>query len=208
MKPEGQVAPAPGAPQAIVIGGSAGALEALSLLLPGLPADMTIPIVVVLHLPRRRPSLLAGLLGRGLGRPVREPEDKEPFAPSVVYVAPPDYHLLVDKGPSFALSVDEPVNFSRPSIDVLFQSAADVLGRRLMAILLSGANADGALGMKAILAASGLAIIQAPEQSPCPAMPAAAIFLCPGARVLPVEAIRDCLHGLGGAGTRRGQGTP
>jgi two-component system chemotaxis response regulator CheB len=206
MKPEGQVPSDPQAPEAIVIGGSAGALEALSLLLPGLPAEMTIPIVVVLHLPRRKPSLLARLLGQGLDRPVREPEDKEPLASSVVYVAPPDYHLLIDKGPSFALSVDQPVNFSMPSIDVLFESAADALGPRLVAIVLSGANADGARGMKAILQAGGGAIIQVPEQSASSAMPEAAMAMCPMARVLRLDQIRDYLRGLERGGKEGGQG--
>jgi two-component system, chemotaxis family, protein-glutamate methylesterase/glutaminase len=206
MKPEGRDPPASGAPAAIVIGGSAGALEALLVVLAGLPATMTIPVVVVLHIPRRKPSLLANLLGQSLGRPVREPEDKEPLAPSVVYVAPPDYHLLVDHGPVFSLSVDEPVNFSMPSIDVLFESAADALGPRLVGVVLSGANADGAKGLRAIVQAGGLALIQAPEQAPSSAMPAAAIGMCPGARVLPTESIRDYLHGLERGGKEGGHG--
>jgi two-component system, chemotaxis family, protein-glutamate methylesterase/glutaminase len=204
MTPEGRQALAP---EAIVIGGSAGALEALSLVLPGLPEEMTIPIVVVVHIPRRKPSLLANLLGKGLSRPVREPEDKEPLARSAVYVAPPDYHLLIDSGPVFTFSTDEPVNFSIPSIDVLFESAADALGPRLVGIVLSGANADGAKGLRAIVDRGGLGLVQAPGQSPSSAMPEAAISMCPGAWVLTPQEIRDYLRALGRSGKQGGQGT-
>lgn len=175
--------------QAILVGGSAGAVEVVFLLLESLPADFATPIVVLVHLPRHRPSALCQAL-RGKGAlALREPLDKEPLAPSTVYLAPPDYHLLIDPGPSFALSVDQPVNFSRPSIDVLFESAADVLGPGCAAVLLSGASSDGAHGLRAIQTAGGLVAIQDPDEAAQAAMPKAALALCPGARRLSAQAI-------------------
>jgi two-component system chemotaxis response regulator CheB len=193
--------PAPAKPEAIVAGGSAGAFEAVSRLLAGLPGEFAIPIVIVLHLPRHGPNTLPKALADAIGRPVREPQDKEPLARSTVYVAPADYHLLIDEGGAFALSVDEPVNFSRPSIDVLFESAADVLGAGLTGILLSGANADGARGLRAIEAAGGLAIVQAPDGASSPEMPNAAIALCEHPRVLPIRDIRRYLFQFMDGGT-------
>ena len=184
------------APQAVLISGSAGAVEVVSLLLEGLPADFAIPIVVLIHLPRHRSSALGGALSGRCRLALREPLDKEPLAPATVYLAPPDYHLLIDPGPSFALSVDEPVNFSRPSIDVLFESAADVLGRRCAAVLLSGANQDGARGLRAIQAAGGLVAIQDPGDAAQGAMPAAALALCPDAQVLSARGISHWVQQL------------
>jgi len=184
--------------EAIVVGGSAGAFDALSTLLADLPGEFTLPIVIVLHLPRHKPSVLPEVLAAKAGRPVREPQDKEPVSRSIIYVAPADYHLLIDRGLAFALSVDEPVNFSLPSIDVLFESAADALGARLVGVLLSGASADGARGLKAIEEAGGLAIVQAPEDASMPIMPNAAIALCEHARVLPASDIREHLLRLAG----------
>ena len=129
---------------AIAIGGSAGSIEALGAVLPALPAGFHAALLVVLHLPRERPSLLCNIFRQRCALPVREAQDKEPVEPGTVYFAPPDYHLLVDSGPRLCLSADAPLNFSRPSIDVLFESAADEYGPRLMAVLLSGANSDGA----------------------------------------------------------------
>jgi two-component system chemotaxis response regulator CheB len=172
------------APEAVLIGGSAGAIEVVALLLGALPLGFATPIVVMVHLPRNRPSALAAALRGKCRLDLREPLDKEPLAPSTVYLAPPDYHLLIDPGPSFALSVDEPVNFSRPSIDVLFRSAADVLGRRCAGIIVSGANPDGARGLQAIQAAGGLVAIQDPHDAAQRAMPEAALALCPDAHVL------------------------
>jgi two-component system chemotaxis response regulator CheB len=184
------------APQAVLIGGSAGAVEVVSLLLEHLPADFAIPIVVLIHLPRRKPSALGGALSAKCRLALREPLDKEPLAPATVYLAPPDYHLLIDPGPSFALSVDEPVNFSRPSIDVLFESAADVLGRRCAGVLLSGANQDGARGLRAIQAAGGLVAIQDPDDAAQGAMPAAALALCSDAQVLSATGISQWVQQL------------
>ncbi len=184
------------APAAILVGGSAGAIEVVSLLLGGLPCSFAPPIVVVVHLPRHRPSALCGALSGTCQLALREPNDKELLAPSTVYLAPPDYHLLIDRGPSFALSVDQPVNFSIPSIDVLFESAADVLGSRCAGILVSGANADGARGLRAIQEAGGRVVIQAPDDAAQRTMPEAALALCHGACVLSARGICRWLQQL------------
>lgn len=148
---------------AIVIGTSAGGVEALSALLPAIPRSYGGAVFVVLHLPRERRSLLVDIFGPKCALSVREAEDKEPVVPGTIYFAPPDYHLLVEKGPALALSTDEPVNFSRPSIDVLFESAADVYGPHLLGIILTGANEDGAAGLEAVSRAGGTTCVQEPS---------------------------------------------
>jgi two-component system chemotaxis response regulator CheB len=185
------------APEAVVIGASAGALEALSSLLPGLPADYRLPILVVVHLPPDKTSLLAELLRVRCAIRVREAEDKEPIEPGVVYFAPPDYHLLVEEDKRLSLSDDEPVLFSRPSIDVLFESAADAYGGGLIGVVLTGANSDGANGLKAVVEAGGVAVVQSPGSAYAVAMPEAAIAACPAARVLPVNEIAAYLREVG-----------
>jgi two-component system, chemotaxis family, protein-glutamate methylesterase/glutaminase len=185
------------APKAIVIGASAGALEALSSLLPGLPADYRLPILVVVHLPPDKTSLLAELLRVRCAIRVREAEDKEPIEPGVAYFAPPDYHLLVEQDKRLSLSDDEPVLFSRPSIDVLFESAADAYGDGLIGVVLTGANSDGANGLKAVVEAGGVAVVQSPGSAYAVAMPEAAIAACPNARVLPVNEIAAYLREVG-----------
>ena len=185
------------APEAIVIGASAGALEALSSLLPGLPADYRLPILVVVHLPPDKTSLLAELLRVRCAIRVREAEDKEPIESGVIYFAPPDYHLLVEQDKRLSLSDDEPVLFSRPSIDVLFESAADAYGDGLIGVVLTGANSDGANGLKAVVEAGGVAVVQSPGSAYAVAMPEAAIAACPEARVLPVNEIAAYLREVG-----------
>jgi len=185
------------APEAIVIGASAGALEALSSLLPGLPADYRLPILVVVHLPPDTTSVLAELLRVRCAIRVREAEDKEPIEPGVAYFAPPDYHLLVEQDKRLSLSDDEPVLFSRPSIDVLFESAADAYGGGLIGVVLTGANSDGANGLKAVVDAGGVAVVQNPGSAYAAAMPEAAIAACPNARVLPVNEIAAYLREVG-----------
>ena len=153
------------ASQAVVIGASAGALEALSKLLPGLAADYRLPILIVVHLPPDRTSLFVELLRAGCAIQVREAGDKEPIESGVVYFAPPDYHLLVEQDRRLSLSSEEAVLFSRPSIDVLFESAADAYGEGLIGVVLTGANSDGADGLKAVIEAGGLAIVQNPKSA-------------------------------------------
>ena len=180
-----------------MIGASAGALEVLSNLLPALPSDYRLPILIVVHLPPDNTSLFAELFRARCAIRVREAEDKEPIEPGVVYFAPPDYHLLVEEDKRLSLSDDEPVLFSRPSIDVLFESAADAYGGGLIGVVLTGANSDGANGLKAVVEAGGVAVVQSPGSAFAVAMPEAAIAACPAARVLPVNEIAAYLREVG-----------
>ena len=182
--------------EAVVIGASAGGVEALSTLLPALPAGLRASVFVVLHLPRSRPSLLAEIFENRCALPVSEAQDKEPVEPGSVYVAPPDYHLLLDPGPQISLSADEPVNFSRPSIDVLFESAADLLGDRVAGIVLTGGNEDGAAGLDAIRRAGGVTIVQDPATAQMPLMPESALLRGPADHVLPLSVIAALLATL------------
>ena len=183
-------------PAIIVIGGSAGSLDGLIELLPALPADLPTPVLVVVHLPPERDATLVRVLAGSCRLQVCEADDKMQCAAGVVYVAPPDYHLLVEADGSLALSADEPVHFSRPSIDVLFQSAADAFGERVLGILLSGASADGAAGLAAISARGGVTWVQKPESAAVAVMPAAALALVPHS-ALDVSDMGRVLGGLG-----------
>lgn len=180
----------------VVVGASAGALTALITLLPSLPADAASPIAIVIHVPSRGPNLLVQVLSPHSALPVVEIEDKLPILPGTVYLAPPDYHVLVESDLRFSLEADDPVNFSRPSIDVLFRSAAAVYGNRLLGLVLTGANADGALGLRAIRDAGGFTVVQDPESAAAPDMPRAAIAAAPPHRVLSLPAIGDLLRSL------------
>ena len=186
-----------GAPQAVVIGASAGAFEALSVLLPGLPADYALPIMIVVHVPPDKKSLLAELFAARCSIAVREAEDKAPIEGGTAYFAPPDYHLLIEAEKTLALSSDEPVLFSRPSIDVLFESAADAYGEGLVGVVLTGANSDGARGLRAIVEAGGVGLVQSPEGAYAAAMPLAAIEACRHARILSLADIASYLREAG-----------
>ncbi|HBK46878.1 MAG TPA: chemotaxis protein CheB [Xanthomonadaceae bacterium] len=174
---------------AIVIGASAGGVAALQQILSHLPADLPVPVLIVLHLPRDRPSRIAELLGGHCPLPVREAEDKQPLLAGTVTFAPPDYHLLVENPQALALSVDAPVLFSRPAIDPLFESAADVFGDRLLAILLTGASSDGSEGVAAVRRAGGSAWIQCPDEASSPLMPASALARAGADAILTLQAI-------------------
>lgn len=182
--------------QAVVIGASAGGVEALNTLLPAFPATCPVPVFVVLHQPRERPSLLVEIFTARCALRLVEPVDKQPIEPGVIYFAPPDYHLLVDRGPQLALSSDEPVHYSRPSIDVLFESAADQYGAGLVGVVLSGANRDGAAGLKSIVAAGGRALVQSPESAISSAMPAAALAAVPESTSLDLKELASMLTTL------------
>jgi two-component system chemotaxis response regulator CheB len=191
--------------EAVVIGTSAGGIEALSAVLPALPAGVCAPVFVVLHLPRERPSLLADIFAPKCAVAVREAVDKAPTEHGTIYFAPPDYHLLIDEGPAIALSDDEPVHHSRPSIDVLFESAADAFGPRLLAILMTGGNPDGAAGVAAVRAAGGLTVVQDPAEAQVAAMVQAALARGPVDQVLRLDGIAGLLRGLKAVkGRRRG----
>lgn len=183
--------------QAVAIGVSAGGLKALSAVLPGLPADFPMPVFVVIHLPPGKTSIVADLFAEKCRIAVREAEDKAPIEAGVVYFAPPDYHLLIDPDGCLALSSEEPVLFSRPSVDVLFESAADVYGAGLLGIILTGANNDGAQGLKAVIRAGGQGLIEDPAEAYASMMPKSAIDACPQARVMGLEAIGAYVRALG-----------
>lgn len=176
-------------PEAVVIGASAGALEALTAILPSLPEQFPLPLMIVVHMPSDRESILVDLFRARCRIQVREAEDKEPVSGGTAYFAPPDYHLLVEADRRLSLSNDEPVLHSRPSIDVLFESAADAYGPAVIAIVLSGANHDGAAGLRAVTEAGGTAIVQSPKGAFATTMPEAAKAMCPNARVLTPQEI-------------------
>lgn len=175
-------------PSVIVMGTSAGGLRALECILGGLPADFPLPIVAVQHRSRES-ELFASVMQRMVGLPVHEAEDKDPITAPGVYLAPPDYHLLVEPGGRLALSIDDPVSYSRPSIDVLFESAADAYGPAVLAVLLTGANHDGTRGLARVRAAGGVAIVQDPATADSPEMPTAAIASGAASAVLPLGEI-------------------
>ena len=164
-------------PQAVVLGCSAGGLAALHELLGGLRGPLPVPLVMVCHSGSEDMQLFCQLLENRSGLPVREAEERVAPAPGVVHVAPSGYHLLIERDGRFALSVDPRVAFSRPSIDVLFESAAGVWRERLIAVLLTGANADGAAGSACVRHNGGTLIVQDPDSAHSPEMPEAALAL-------------------------------
>jgi two-component system chemotaxis response regulator CheB len=188
---------------AVVIGASAGGVEALTALLPALAPGLMAPVFIVLHLPRDKPSVLVEIFAPKCAVPVREAEDKETVAFGTIYFAPNNYHLLVDQGPQLSLSADDPVHHSRPSVDVLFESAAEIYGSRLLGIILSGANEDGASGLAAIHDAGGVTVVQSPETARAPNMALAALKMRPADRVLPLPEIAQILRTLDTVEARR-----
>jgi two-component system, chemotaxis family, protein-glutamate methylesterase/glutaminase len=180
----------------VAIGASWGGLRALETVLGDLPADFGVPIVVAQHRGHGE-GMLAELLDRSAVLRVRDAEDKDALVAGEVLVAPADYHLLVD-GDSVALSIDERVAFSRPSIDVLFESAAASHHERTVGVVLTGANADGAQGLRAIRRHGGTVIVQDPAEAVRPEMPRAALKACPDAQVRPLVAIAPELKQLAG----------
>lgn len=184
---------------AIVIGASAGGIDALLQLFDQFPATFSLPIVIVLHLRDDRDSRLAELFSQRVALPVRQAQDKEPVTAGVIYFAAPGYHLSIEQDRSFSFSNEDPVHFSRPAIDHLMTSAADAYGSRLAGILLTGANEDGATGMQSIKQAGGFTIVQDPAEAQIAVMPQAAIALCPPDHILPLKEIRQYLIKLGHA---------
>ncbi|GJN44430.1 chemotaxis protein CheB [Pseudomonas tohonis] len=181
---------------AVVVGASAGGVEALLTVFSGLPAGYGLPLVCVLHLPESRDSLLADLFSRRLALRVKEAQDKEDLSPGTLYFAPPGYHLSIESDHSFSLSREEPLHYSRPSIDVLFESAADSYRERLVGVLLTGANQDGAAGLAAIKRAGGLSIVQDPAEAQVPTMPESALATHVPDYILPLRGIRALLAQL------------
>jgi two-component system chemotaxis response regulator CheB len=177
----------------LAIGASAGGFEAIGRLLPVLEGFKGM-VAVVLHMPPDRDSPLSSTLQIRSPLPVKEGEDKEVMSPGNIYMAPRDYHMLVNPGGELSLDVGEPENFSRPSIDALFESAAFVYGKRMAAVLLTGANADGANGLKVVAERGGLTAVESPESARFPQMPAAALQLHQPSAVLPLEQLSQWLQ--------------
>jgi two-component system, chemotaxis family, protein-glutamate methylesterase/glutaminase len=180
----------------ICVGASWGGLQAVSRLLGDLPVQVDLPVVIAQHRHSTSSSgALPDLLRLRVRRPVQDAEDKMAIERGKVYIAPPDYHLLVERG-SFALSVDERVQFARPSIDVLFESAAHSYGPGMIGIILTGANEDGAAGLAAVKARGGVALVQDPRDAERRTMPDAAIAATAADAVLPLEEMGRFLYGL------------
>lgn len=182
--------------RAVVIGASAGGIKAITTILPALPDSFPVPIVVVLHQHPGGGTSWPDYLGRLTPLAVVEAEDKMPLTAGTIHCAPPGYHLLIEQDASFALSVDEKVHFARPSIDLLFSSAADAFGPALIGVILTGANADGAEGLAEIAAHGGTAVIQSPANAAWPAMPAAALQAVPQALIVDLDDIAATLIAL------------
>lgn len=178
---------------AVVIGGSAGGINAVTTIVCALPPAFPLPVVVVLHQHPGAAPAWPAYLGRRAALPVVEAEDKLPLAAGTVYCAPAGYHLLLEGDGTLALSVDEKVNFARPCIDLLFSSAADAFGPALIGIVLTGANDDGAQGLAEIAAGGGVAVVQSPRSAEWPTMPEAALRATPRALVVDLEEIAEQL---------------
>ena len=172
---------------AVVIGTSAGGVDALLTLLGGLTAGFRPAVLVVIHVPPDQPSGIAPLLAQRCALPVSEALDKQPVTPGTVVFAPPSYHLLVEPTRTLALSVDDPVRFSRPAIDPLFDSASIAYGARLLALLLTGGSEDGSDGLRAVRARGGTAWVQDPATAVASTMPAAGIATAGADAVLSIE---------------------
>jgi two-component system chemotaxis response regulator CheB len=187
------------------IGTSWGGLAALTTLLGGLPGDFSLPVVVVQHRGKDSDRLLSELLQDATEMRVCEVEDKEPLEPGTVHIAPANYHVLVDAG-YLSLTVEDPVRFSRPSIDVMFSSAADTYGSGAIGVVLTGANEDGSRGLSHIVKRGGRALVQDPRTAEIPIMPVAALKAVPSAEVLPLDKLAPRLIALSLEGAKVGAG--
>jgi len=175
--------------QAVVIGASAGGLQALSTILRQLPQNYALPVIVVQHIAEDMTPLLADYLDKCHDISVREAEELQPIESGTVYIAPASYHLLIEEDKTFSLSIDPRVQYARPSIDVLFESAADVFGANLVGVILTGANSDGSQGLRTIKAMGGMTVVQNPDTAESPEMPSMAIAGTTVDHLLTVEEI-------------------
>jgi two-component system chemotaxis response regulator CheB len=182
--------------QAIVIGTSAGGLDALAMILPEIRKDLPVPIIIVLHISASSESYLVDYLDKMTSIRVKEAEDKEELKPGTVYFAPPDYHILVEEDFTLSLSNSEKVNYSRPSIDVLFETASWAYKNELIGVLLTGANWDGADGLKTIHETGGFTIVQDPKSAHVPRMPESAIEKFKPSKILKLNKISGALNDL------------
>jgi two-component system chemotaxis response regulator CheB len=181
----------------LLIGGSAGSLQVILAVLAGLGKDYPMAVVVVLHRNNVFESSLEELMTSRTGMVIREVEEKEPIVPGIVYLSPADYHVLIEKDHTFSLDYSERVNYSRPSIDVTFRSAAEVYGQGVIALLLSGGNADGAAGMEDIKRRGGLTIVQDPQTAEVPYMPRQALLRVEIDVVAATEELPGLIKGFG-----------
>lgn len=179
--------------EAIVVGTSAGGLHSLNLILQGLPKDYSTPVIVVQHRSKDQKGLLEDVLQSKSVITIKQADEKEHIKSNTVYIAPPDYHLLIEKNKTFSLSSEEQVKYSRPSIDVLFESAATVYKEKLVGIILSGANDDGANGVSTIKRNGGLTIAQNPSDAQFPFMPSASIATERIDHIMTLEQIKNFL---------------
>jgi two-component system, chemotaxis family, protein-glutamate methylesterase/glutaminase len=184
--------------KAIVVGASAGGIEAMMQLFSTLPPNYPLPIICVLHIPDKHDSNLAEVFQQWARIKVQDAEDKAAIEGGRLYFAPAGYHLLIEDDATFSLSCELPVNYSRPSIDLLMQTAAQAFGKKMLGILLTGANFDGALGMKAIKDHGGLTIVQEPLEAKSGTMPKEAIKLQRPDLILGLSDIKNVLLRLGG----------
>jgi len=175
--------------EAIVIGASAGGLKALTSVLGALPSEFPLPIIIVQHLHPHSDSYLAHILDTKCQLKVKQADEKESIVAGIVYVAPPNYHLLVEEDRTFSLTCEEPVKFARPSVDVLFETAIYAYRNKLIGIILTGANNDGSQGVTKIKKMGGYVIVQAPTTAEADAMPQAAIAATQVDEILPINQI-------------------
>lgn len=180
----------------IVIGVSTGGTKALKTILSVLPSKFALSVIIIMHRHKETDGYLERLLDNECKMQVKQADEKEEIKAGVVYVAPPNYHLLIEDDGTFSLSVEGVVNYARPSVDVVFESAAGVYGQGLIGVILTGANKDGSQGLKKIKEAGGLVIVQAPETSEVAEMPRAAIAAVKPDYVLPLEKIGPLLRKL------------
>jgi two-component system chemotaxis response regulator CheB len=183
--------------EAVVIGASAGGTQALQQILPRLPAQFPFPIIIAQHLHPLQDGAAVIHYNGGCALTVKDADEKEAIRPGFVYFAPPNYHLLIETEHTFSLSIDPKVHFTRPSVDVLFESAADAYGAKLIGIVLSGANQDGAAGLRCIQRRGGLTIVQDPAEAEVGYMPRAAIEAAAPKYILSPAAIGALLIELG-----------
>ena len=180
----------------LVIAGSAGSLDVILTVFQKLKPDFKPVIIIVMHRKNTGDSMLAELFAYKTKIPIREIEDKDPLAAGTIYLAPADYHLLIEKNNTFSLDDSEKINYSRPSIDVTFESAAEIFGSSLVCILLSGANADGVKGLIAVKENGGMAVVQEPSTAEVPYMPEQAILGLKVDLILRADELADFINNL------------
>jgi len=174
---------------AIVIGASSGGMNAMKVMFPLLPKDFNTPIIMVQHISPRSEGHWIALLNEISNLEIKEADEKELISKGIIYIAPPNYHLLIEKDKTLSLTIDERVNYARPSIDVLFESAAEAYQNKLIGVVLTGSNNDGANGLKRIKESGGLTIVQQPKTAESPFMPASAIDIAAPDYILDLEDI-------------------